>query len=925
MDLNKGSLWRKWDLHVHTPASFHWKEGKSLLSMTPEETEKSIKKFIKTVNESDIAVFCVMDYWTFDWCIELKKYIIKNPLNLYKTVLFGMELRIECPVDYRLNIHVILSDSLTIQQLNDFKSNLRLRINAKDKTLSNEALIELAKSFDKSKAAKHGYGDPNNLSDKELLELGSKAAVITRESLMSAFNSFHTDSGYIILPYDTSDGILNLDWQKHPQDDNFFMQTAHIFESRDERNIDLFNGHRTESNNKFFDNFLKTLNNKCKPCISGSDAHKFSEYGIYPSNKVTWIKADPTFEGLKQIIYEPDLRVKIQERNPSNSKPDRIIIDYLSFKDTDGVENIVQLNKDLNSIVGIRGSGKSTLIKNIAFSVDPKQFADKDREDKLYKLNKFEVIWSDSQKNRGTADSPKNIFYIPQNYLSAISYDDGDKSKERDIFLTKLLKKNQKFANALMKYEEFTSQNKVKIEQLIQDFLNASASIVSDTELLHKQGSRKEIEEEIQIKNKEIKEYNKTSIETITEEEISKYSHAMKIIIENKRNIEILKHDRTILVNLSKNGANIFISNQEFNQLSSERRNLIKDQLTTKSTENLVDLIQEEINLIDNKIEQLDKDTSDKEVIIKSLENKIKTNKAIDDLTKEIGNLQQILQKIIDLENKITSADIQRNLSLELLVSTYFDFDIQQKNIFNTVDFGSDFTFLNIDLTTTFNIEDLKIFVDRNINTRDTTSHLKKDPEINDFFSQDPSKPTQTLLKKILLNLINNNVVIKVEASDTGSVISQLLKNRYEIDFLNSVKTKDNIPFKNMTGGQKAIALLELIFKFDDERYPILIDQPEDDLDVIGIATDLVNFIKSEKNERQIIIVSHNASLVICADTEEIIVSNCVRNTEGLQNFHYITGSIENPDIREKIINILEGGKEALRKRALKLNFKNDL
>ena len=174
--------------------------------------------------------------------------------------------------------------------------------------------------------------------------------------------------------------------------------------------------------------------------------------------------------------------------------------------------------------------------------------------------------------------------------------------------------------------------------------------------------------------------------------------------------------------------------------------------------------------------------------------------------------------------------------------------------------------------------------------------------------------------------MVDRKIKVKVEVNDVAQVISQLLKNRYEIDYLNSVKTKDDdTHFKDMTGGQKAIALLELVFRFDDEKYPILIDQPEDDLDVVGVATDLVNFIKSEKNERQIIIVSHNASLVICADTEEVIVSSSQKADEGKHDFSYLTGAIEDEEIREQIIKVLEGGKHALKQRARKLNFRHEI
>ena len=191
------------------------------------------------------------------------------------------------------------------------------------------------------------------------------------------------------------------------------------------------------------------------------------------------------------------------------------------------------------------------------------------------------------------------------------------------------------------------------------------------------------------------------------------------------------------------------------------------------------------------------------------------------------------------------------------------------------------------------------------------------------MFGDSPEKLSSDTVKKLITGLIDETIVIKVEAGDVGTVLAQLLKNRFEIDYLNSVKTKDaQTHFKDMTGGQKAIALLELIFRFDDEKYPILIDQPEDDLDVGGIASDLVNFVTTEKQDRQIIIVTHNASLVICADTENTVVSNVKNLGNSKYDFSYSTGSIENPYRRIDIIEVLEGGESALKKRMLKLSIR---
>ena len=175
----RGSIWRKWDLHVHTPASFHWNGTKPFTDMSTEEKKKEMKVFVDVVNKSDVAVFCLMDYWTFDWYIELLDYIGDFPGELKKTIFPGIELRIESPVDYRLNIHCILSDKLNKQELIDFKSELCIR--SINKKLSNAALIEFAKSLDPSKAKKHGFDDPNDLEEDKLLKLGSQTAEITKD------------------------------------------------------------------------------------------------------------------------------------------------------------------------------------------------------------------------------------------------------------------------------------------------------------------------------------------------------------------------------------------------------------------------------------------------------------------------------------------------------------------------------------------------------------------------------------------------------------------------------------------------------------------------------------------------------------------------------------------------------------------------
>ena len=363
----RGSVWRKWDLHIHTPASFHWNGGARFAQMTQAERETVLDQLIDKITNSDIAAFGIMDYWTFDGYLAIKDRLADREIVLPKAVFPGMELRIEAPVDFRLNIQVVLSDLLTKQQLQDFKT--AICIGAIDRPLSDEALGAFARTLDPSKAKIYGF-EPSDLDDEnKLLQLGSMTVKVTRESLRKAINQIPADTCLVIMPYDTSAGLQKLDWEKHPYDDNYFMQSAQMFETRDSDNVDLFLGHETDKNRHFLGNFLKTMGGKPKPAISGSDAHRISDYGMFPSDRITWIKADPTFEGLRQVVNEPRERSfiglippKLDHVNKNKTKYINTI--HLQRKATATLpetwfDNTIPLNPDLVAIIGNKGKERA--------------------------------------------------------------------------------------------------------------------------------------------------------------------------------------------------------------------------------------------------------------------------------------------------------------------------------------------------------------------------------------------------------------------------------------------------------------------------------------------------------------------------------------------------------------------------------------
>ena len=143
-----------------------------------------------------------------------------------------------------------------------------------------------------------------------------------------------------------------------------------------------------------------------------------------------------------------------------------------------------------------------------------------------------------------------------------------------------------------------------------------------------------------------------------------------------------------------------------------------------------------------------------------------------------------------------------------------------------------------------------------------------------------------------------------------------------------------------MSTGKASFVILMLIVGLSSSKAPILIDQPEDNLDNRSITKDLVTYLRDKKSERQIILVTHNPNVVVNADAENVIVANQKgqndKETSSPYKFDYINGAIENTKeynekekdllksmgIREHIAEIVEGGKDAFKKREVKYGFK---
>ncbi|OJZ15691.1 AAA family ATPase [Sphingobacterium sp. 40-24] len=187
-----------------------------------------------------------------------------------------------------------------------------------------------------------------------------------------------------------------------------------------------------------------------------------------------------------------------------------------------------------------------------------------------------------------------------------------------------------------------------------------------------------------------------------------------------------------------------------------------------------------------------------------------------------------------------------------------------------------------------------------------------------------------------LKNLINRYNLNGIE--DITSFINELLSSKIFIkegrqgDFYNFLCSLDylkpeydlrlnNKGLNQLSPGEKGGLLLVFYLVLDKDNKPLIIDQPEDNLDNQSVAEILVPYIKRAKKFRQIIMVTHNPNLAIVSDAEQIIFMDIDKENDYTISFD--AGAIENKIINNHIVNILEGKMKAFDNRRVKYRRHN--
>lgn len=1019
----RGSEWRQWDLHVHTPASFHWRGKRFNADPNSDENRLLIDEMIAAFNAAEPTVFALMDYWTFDGWFALRRRL-KEPgaPKLTKTIFPGIELRLVAPMPGRLNAHVLFSDAVADQVLHDFK--VALLVEVVGRPLSDASLVLLGRAASDDKLKIHGFKKVEvDADDEKALLAGSKIAEINCDSYKNAIEKVPHGHAIGFMPWDTSDGLAEVKWHEHYAYFLGLFKTSPIFESR---NIDLrgaFVGEVTPGNSKFIKSFQNALCNVPRLVVSGSDAHCFvgvkgdndrRGYGDYPSGKATWIKADPSFHGLLQAIMEPAKRSYIGERPEKKteiSKNKTFFIDSVSITKIPGsttggawlAGTNLPLNPDLVAIIGNKGSGKSALADVIALLGNSRQkahfsFLKKERfrgkSGDPAKHFTATLSWLDgSTEDRNLNDDPPEekvelVRYIPQGHFEELC--NAHVTGRSNAFENELRAVIFSHTDASIRLgaldfdqliEEQESSFRHQLNEFRKDLRRVNQEIAGYETQLQPE-VRSAIQEQLAIKNRQIEEHikikpavmEKPAVELSLEQQQAAAS--LEAISNQMQNLEksAASNAATALALAGKLKA-IQNVRERLRLLDRSRTQFLEDTATDLTTLGLQasDLVTIELNH-----QPLDK------ISVSIPDEQAKTVASAGDVVTQRANLlaeqtalnaklnapqllyQQNLKSLVDWEAKLaeltgtpdapeTLKGLQTRIaqidSLPDLLQTHrehratlageiFDIlDAQRKareSLFKPV---QDLIHSNSLIRDEYKLQFQATLGGSADGVATSLFDLIKQNS-KEFRGEDESYGTVRKLAEeydfntradvlSFVEALHGKIVVAASGGnkDTVGIGPVLRKDKlasdvYDLLFgLSFLEPRYSLLFQDaqieqLSPGQRGALLLIFYLLVDKGRNPIILDQPEENLDNETVVSLLVPVLTEAKKRRQIIMVTHNPNLAVVCDAEQVIWS--VFDRKNASKISYLAGSIENPAINGHVVNVLEGTMPAFNNRRIK-------
>lgn len=950
----KGSEWRKWDLQVQTILDDNYISLSEYYAELKKKDQKHWQQYCAKVGgEANALLFDSKRYFN-DAQIKKEERCRSYTRNLFAFLeVFNPDLACIGITDHNY------FDDILIDTLVEFSASAHCRVipgveincsGVHVLLLFHEIPCEQNTFSEGIRTLLKRFGINNRKNEAGVLTTLSK-------DLKHVIDEAKKEGAVIIFPHCNSDNGL---FQERGKTDR-----THLADLFNHQTMNLLQSQNRQGAIAVADYITKNKHLRSKFCCHiSSDARALRDIGrCDPEGNFLWIKADPTFDGLKQIIYEPDLRIVLGTEKPEEKKS-YLVIDSVRFLDnTQDVKfssDAIEINQNLTTIIGGKSTGKSLLLYYVAKTVDPQEveyrtnaieFAVEYDFDKHPDFN-FEVTWKDGQRRllkvaEGTPDeesTERKILYIPQKYLNTLSEANINSREALNQFVLNVILQD---AAMREKHEEAISEIKAAWKNLppaIAELFSQQEEIRKAEEEVKQMGDEKGIQKYIEPLQKQVEqikekagftEEQSKTYETLTAKE-KDVNTQVSNLNEDKKTVKEL--EMTLIneikgLRVAADESEEYLNDQDIRKTFKQELNILETFGATAkaSIKNVQDAI-------DGKIKRLNSDLAKVKAELAPLLAKVQLQTDLQEKTDAIKKEQKKLNAITIKRNAIKTKQLSYKKKADAVIEAYKQI-VAKYDALRTEFKKIESKFGDISLSVVVAFKDAAFnqnVVAEYLNKKDLKRAIPESQWGEEFIYRYDSTKHISNMTLVFDGLLNGSIS-SVKGRPAKDAVAKLLEDYFYLDFRIFYK---NDSLDKMSPGKKGLVLLQLLIDLSDEEWPILLDQPEDDLDNRSVYEDLVGFLKKKKNQRQIIIVTHNPNLVVGADAEEIVVANQDGQDVGRDNkkfrFEYVSGALENSfevsakeeaailprkGIRQHVCEILEGGREAFQKREQKYNF----
>ena len=943
-NFERGSEWRQWDLHLHTATSFDYKYKAS----------DSDEKLCEELRKQKIAAVAITDHFIID------RERIENLRRIAPEITFfpGVELRIDKGSD-NLHIIAIFDDKINLKDLEEDFSAEMIRKNRKgDKDENYYWDFEQVIRFTKERngiITIHAGGKSNGLEKEitnslevnqaikkeiadniDIFEMGKKKDFETYENIvfkeiekkaMILCSDNHDSRNYIRkekmwIKADTT--FEGLRYAINDPDNRIFIgdipEKEKIVNYNKTKYIKSLSIKKIKKDSKdiWFDNelifnkdLIAIIGNKgngksaLADIISYTANHK-AKFSFLNQEKFRNKRSNIANNFMSELTWEEDSIVNTKNLG-----------DEINEENVEMVKYIPQsyLEEVCNEIASGNSTKFSDELGKVIFSHIPE-------EDKLGYINISELI-------KNTTANKKNKKYKLIEKLKEIN----SRIKENIIKTSEEYKRevNDKLEIRRKELQSLTKEQPEKVEkpENNDELKNFQNGILKQIDTLNTEKTRLN-EEKNKLTNKSAK--------------LKIFIQNLQYMIEETNSIisELNNYKSMLERNVIDNNLNIKINDIidvkiNIDVLDKELKNAVKEQndIAKRIDINEEDSITNKIKKIDSNIEELSnkldepnkkykkyelelKDWSEKIASINGDINKVDTIKYYEN---EISKIEKdYIEEITQLEEE------RNNIFIEIYNKVKEEIEILEKYYKPVQDFIDNNKIVNNNVNLRFNVtisatkfkEEFVKYIDMG----KTGTYFRDDSRINEIIEETSFDTLDSVIeftKKVLHSLQFNESNTKKDKMDIlsqlrgKSKLNELLDYIYSLEYLNvqyELRLGDKT-LESLSPGEKGLLLLVFYLLIDKGDCPLIIDQPEENLDNDTITRVLVPCIAEARKRRQIIIVTHNPNLAVVCDAEQVIYCEIQKNKKN--TVIYESGSLENPKINKRVTDILEGTMKAFR------------